>query len=178
MDTPSISRRTEYLYLIKPRSPYPAGITANPYPILTLLNPNPRVTLGGNLNLVIEEPGQVLGLKLYNIQYHLLRAANAQSLTSAVTSHQGVRAFEHLNSILVAMEEYPHLVGGLRMELRVMIRFNHYIDDAVNHIIDREPSLPSWQLQRYSARIYHACKTTVLHRQGHSCWQWYHAPLC
>jgi hypothetical protein len=72
------------------------------------------------------------------------------------------------------MEEYPHLVGGLRMELRVMIRFNHYIDDVIDWQLQRQNILPN----HYSARIYHACKTTVLHRQGHSCWQWYHAPLC
>jgi hypothetical protein len=50
----SISRRTQLLYLIKPSPPYPHDITINPYPILTPLNPNPRVTLGGNLNIVVE----------------------------------------------------------------------------------------------------------------------------
>ena len=50
----SISCRTQSLYLIKPSPPYPHDITINPYPILTPLNPNPRVTLGGNLNIVVE----------------------------------------------------------------------------------------------------------------------------
>ncbi|CAB4003151.1 Hypothetical predicted protein [Paramuricea clavata] len=36
----SLSRRTDYLYLIKPHAPYPLHVTPNPYPILTPLNPN------------------------------------------------------------------------------------------------------------------------------------------
>ena len=128
----SISRRTQLLYLIKPLPPYPHDITINPYPILTPLNPNPRVTLGGNLNIVVEGGDQVLRLKMYNLQYHLLRAWDSKSLTTPINSRQGARFFEHLNGILAAMEEKSKLIGGLRMEIR--LRFNHYLD-AVNHAI-------------------------------------------
>jgi hypothetical protein len=56
----SLSRWTQSLYLIKPLPPYPHNITINPYPILTPLNPNPRVTLGGNLNIVVAGGGPSL----------------------------------------------------------------------------------------------------------------------
>jgi hypothetical protein len=67
----SISRQTQSLYLIKPIPPYPHNIAINPYPILTPLNPNPRVSLGGNLNIVVDEGDQVMRLMIYNLQYHL-----------------------------------------------------------------------------------------------------------
>jgi hypothetical protein len=129
----SISRRTQSLYLIKPSPPYPHDITINPYPILTPLNPNPRVSLGGNLNIVVEGGEQVLRLKMYNLQFHLLRAWDSEPLPTPVNSRQGARSFDHLNAILAAMEAKPELVGGLRMEIR--LRFNHLID-AVNHAIE------------------------------------------
>ena len=129
----SISRRTQSLYLIKPSPPYPHDITINPYPILTPLNPNPRVSLGGNLNIVVEGGDQVLRLKMYNLQFHLLRAWDSEPLPTPVNSHQGATSFDHLNAILAAMEAKPELVGGLRMEIR--LRFNHFID-AVNHAIE------------------------------------------
>jgi hypothetical protein len=115
----SLSRRTDFLYLIKPHPPYPLHITPNPYPILTPLNPNPRVTLGGNLNLAIVDDGPVTALKIYNLQYHLLRAANSQPWNAAVTTRQGARAFENMHAILVAMQTSRHLVGdsGWRLGL-------------------------------------------------------------
>jgi hypothetical protein len=82
----SLSGRTQSLYLIKPLPPYPYDITINPYPILTPLNPNPRVTLGGNLNIVMDPLVQVLRLKIYNLQFHLLRAWDSQLLTTPVSN--------------------------------------------------------------------------------------------
>jgi hypothetical protein len=68
---------------------------------------------------------------MYNLQVHLLRAWDSQPLTIPINSRQGARSFEHLNSIFVAMEANPQLIGGLRMELNA---FNHYLD-AVNHAL-------------------------------------------
>jgi hypothetical protein len=129
----SISRRTQSLYLIKPSPPYPHDITINPYPILTPLNPNPRVSLGGNLSIIVEGGEEVLRLKMYNLQFHLLRAYDSEPLPTPINSRQGARSFDHLNSIFSAMEARPDLVGGLRMEIRV--RFNHFLD-AVSHVIE------------------------------------------
>ena len=69
---------------------------------------------------------------MYNLQFHLLRAWDSEPLPTPVNSRQGARSFDHLNTILAAMEAKPELVGGLRMEIR--LRFNHFID-AVNHAI-------------------------------------------
>ena len=114
----SLSHRTDFLYLIKPHAPYPLHVMPNPYPILTPLNPNPRVTLGGNLNLSVTDDGPIKSLKIYNLQYHLLRASNLQPLNATITTRQGGRAYENMYSILVAMREARQLIGGLRMEVR------------------------------------------------------------
>ncbi|CAB4036212.1 Hypothetical predicted protein [Paramuricea clavata] len=130
-------------------TPYPLHVTPNPYPILTPLNPNPRVTLGGNLNLVFTDDGPIKSLKVYNLQYHLLRASNSQPLNATITTRQGGCAYDNMFSILAAMREARDLVGGLRMEVRA--RFNHHMD-AIQHILTHHLFSPASFEVRTSCR--------------------------
>ena len=167
----SISRRTYYLYLIKHHPPYPVWITVNPYPVLTPLNPNPRVTLGDNLNIVIEDDGPVTALKIYNLQYHLLRAANSQPINAAVNSCQGSRAFENLK-----LNPRGH-TNIQAFDRRTLVKFTHHMD-AIHHIIQHHLFNPDNFKIRTScktitvAEYIRYANTTLPHRQGNSRSEW------
>ncbi|CAB4007593.1 Hypothetical predicted protein [Paramuricea clavata] len=57
-------------------------------------------------------------------------------LSSPVTTRQGSALFNTLNSIMnVLSVNHHHLVGGIRLEVRV--RMNH-VSDAVDHVLERQ----------------------------------------
>ena len=79
-------------------------------------------------------------MKVYNVQYHLLRACNPDPLPSPVTTRQGSHLFQNLSSILHVFRENERHVGGLRIEIRVR---HTMLMEAVNHLINRELFRPN-----------------------------------
>jgi hypothetical protein len=63
----SATRKFPYLYLMKPVPPIPRDITVDQFPILSPINPHLARSLGGNINLVMEQELQVRSMKVYNI---------------------------------------------------------------------------------------------------------------
>jgi hypothetical protein len=74
-------------------------------------------------------------MKVYNLLFHLLRACNANPITSPITTRQGATLFDTLNGIMNVLSNNQQLVGGIRMEIR--IRINHVLD-AVDHVLERQ----------------------------------------
>ena len=100
----SVTRRFPYLYLMKPVPPIPRDITVDQFHILSPINPHPARSLGGNINLVMEEGLQVRSMKVYNVQYHLLRALQLQHAKvpiSSKTFHPSYIYSEKMNDTLV-----------------------------------------------------------------------------
>lgn len=131
----SVSHHHPFLYLVKPIAPFPPNITVNQFPILTPLTLNCRRSLGGNITIVVDDPEQVLSMKGYTLQFHLLRACNPNPITSPVTTRQGASLFDTLNGIMHVLSTHQQLVGGIRLEIR--IRMTHVLD-AVNHVLERQ----------------------------------------
>ena len=100
----SVTRRFPFIYLMKPVPPIPRDITVDLFPILSPINPHPARSLGGNINITMEQELQVRSMKVYNAQYHLLRACNPDPLPSPVMTRQGSHLFQNLCSILDVLE--------------------------------------------------------------------------
>ncbi|CAB3985185.1 Hypothetical predicted protein [Paramuricea clavata] len=131
----SVSHSEPFLYLLKSFAPYPPGVTVHQYPILTPLSPNRRRPLGGNITICMDEPEEVVSMKVYNLVFHLLRACHPEPLSSSVTTRQGSALFDTLNSIMNVLSVNHHLVGGIRLGVRVQM--NH-VSDAVDHVLERQ----------------------------------------
>ena len=117
----------------------------------------------------MEEGIQVKSVKIYNLQYHLLRASNPDSITSPINIRQGANLFEKMSSILHVLTSNPNLVGGLRIEIRIRMTL---LNNAINFLLECQmfkPESLTWMLVTQRLRqmsTYYVCsKSSELHGQ-------------
>jgi hypothetical protein len=89
---------------------------------------------------------EIKSVKIYNLQFHLLRAANPDPITSPINTRQGANLFEKVTSILHVLTSHPNLVGGLRVEVRTRMTL---LNDAINLLIERQMFKP----QSYNVNV-------------------------